>query len=117
MSAAVLTNAFPIDTPIDATRRGSSLSRRTRLARTLVVLSLSILIAAGYAMSAGAGSQDSPSQKYVTVTVAGGETFWSIASQFKSGNTQALVDQIQEVNGLKSVDVEAGARIRIPINN
>lgn len=109
MSAAVLSSSFPIER---LSRR-----RKARLARTLVVLSLSVIIAGGYAMSAGAGSKATPSAKYVTVMVAPGETLWSIARQLGSGDPRDLVDQIITVNSLKGADVDAGQQIRVPLNN
>ena len=101
-----------------------SSTRRAKLARTLVVLSLSILIGGGYAMSAGAGDQQiSTTQnlngKYVTVTVAPGETLWSILTKFTSGenggDTRSLVDQVISINSLPGADVEAGQKLRIPL--
>ena len=91
--------------------------RALRLTRTLVVLSLSVVIAGGYAMSARAGSEANPAvNKYVTVVVAPGETLWSIASKFDGGDARSLVDQVITINSLASADVEAGQRIRIPLN-
>lgn len=96
-------------------------SRRAniRLARFLVVLSLTTVFGAGFAMQAGAGSQQNPSSagSYVTVTVAGGESVWSIAKALNSdGDVRALVDQIVKVNDLASADVAAGTKIRVPLN-
>ncbi len=53
------------------------LNRRGRLARTLVVLSLAVVMVATFAFSAGAGSTDSMSatpDSYVTVVVGPGES-------------------------------------------
>ena len=93
-------------------------SKRTlRLTRSLVVLSLSIVLAGGYAMNARAGSEANPvANRYVTVVVAPGETLWSIASKFDGGDARSLVDQVITINSLASADVEAGQQIRIPLN-
>jgi LysM repeat protein len=83
-----------------------------------VVLSLSVVIAGGYAMNAKAGSdsQVNPEvQSYVTVVVAPGETLWSIASKFSDGDARSLVDQVITINSLSGGDVEAGQKIRIPL--
>ena len=116
MSAAVLSNPLSTYSPHRDNRRNR---RAVRLARTLLVLSLSIIIGSGYAMSAGAGSDQSPAAKYVTVVVAPGETIWSIASQAGQvgGDIQATVNEIIAINGLKNGDLEAGAQIRVPINS
>lgn len=89
-----------------------------RLARFLVVLSLTTVFGAGFAMQAGAGSKDIPTpvNSFVTVTVANGESIWSIAKALDSkGDVRELVDQIVQVNGLSSADVAAGTKIRVPL--
>ena len=96
-------------------------SRRAniRLARFLVVLSLTTVFGAGFAMQAGAGSKDVPTKanSFVTVTVANGETIWSIAKAINGdGDLRKLVDEIVKVNGLASADVSAGTKIRVPLD-
>ncbi len=100
------------------------LNRRGRLARTLVVLSLAIVVAsvaggeAGANTSAGDSSQAATSARFITVTVAPGDTLWSLAGQLAdSGSTQALVADIIEINSLSSADVSTGQEIRIPLNS
>jgi LysM repeat protein len=90
-----------------------------RLARFLVVLSLTTVFGAGFAMQAGAGSKVVPTKpdSYVTVTVAPGETIWSVAKALNNGgDVRELVDQIIKVNGLASSDLTAGSKIRVPLN-
>ena len=101
------------------------LNRRGRLARSLVVLSLAIVVASVAGGEAGANtsgdraiSAASSSARYITVTVAPGETLWSLASQLAEGETtHALVADILEINNLSSVDVSTGQQIRIPLNS
>ena len=100
------------------------LNRRGRLARTLVVLSLAIVVAsvagydAGANTSAGDSSQAATSARFITVTVAPGDTLWSLAGQLSDGgSTQALVSEIIEINSLSSADVSTGQEIRIPLNS
>ena len=130
------TATFPAGTyNFDRPSAGVCLTRRGRLARTLLVLSLSVVIGAGFAMNAGAGdavasgngalsaakingSSDSvkAAKSYVVVTVASGETLWSLASQMADGgDVQALVADIASANSLKGVDVTAGQQLRIPV--
>lgn len=90
-----------------------------RLARFLVVLSLTTVFGAGFAMQAGAGSRDIPAKpnSFVTVTLAPGETLWSVAKALNgNGDLRELVDQIIRVNGLTSSDLTAGTKIRVPLN-
>ena len=101
--------------------RQSKRSRKAniRLARFLVVLSLTTVFGAGFAMQAGAGSKVLPTKpnSYVTVTVAPGETIWSVAKALNDGgDVRELVDQIIKVNGLSSSDLTAGTKIRVPLN-
>ena len=130
------TATFPAGTyNFDRPSAGVCLTRRGRLARTLLVLSLSIVLGAGFAMKAGAGdagasgsdalsaakingSSDSvnTAKSYVVVTVASGETLWSLASAMADGgDVQALVADIASANSLKGVDVTAGQKLRIPV--
>jgi LysM repeat protein len=123
------TATFPAGTyNFDRPSAGVCLTRRGRLARTLLVLSLSVVLGAGFAMNAGAGdalsaakingSSDSVNvaKSYVVVTVASGETLWSLASAMADGgDVQALVADIASANSLKGVDVTAGQKLRIPV--
>jgi hypothetical protein len=88
------------------------------LARLAVVSSLSILLLAGFSLFSGAtaGSTDSVSTTpYMKITVKPGETLWSIASNLSgSGDRRDLVDELIEVNRLKSPEVVAGQKIYIP---
>ena len=116
MSTAVINGSLNGFAPTK-TRR----SRRAniRLARALVLLSLTVVFGAGFAMQAGAGSKVVPTKadSYVVVTVAPGESVWSIAKALNSnGDVRDLVDQIIKVNGLASADVVAGTKIRVPLN-
>ena len=95
------------------------LNRRGRLARTLVVLSLAIVAASVAGGQAGANtsqSQRSSANTFITVTVAPGDTVWSLANRVApAGEAGALVSAIIEINSLGSGDVEAGQKIRIPL--
>ena len=127
------TATFPAGTyNFDRPSAGVCLTRRGRLARTLLVLSLSIVLGAGFAMKAGAGDAGASgsnalsaakingssdvAKTYIVVTVAAGETLWSLASQMADGgDVQTLVADIASANSLSGVDVEAGQKLRIPI--
>ncbi|MDP1720092.1 MAG: LysM peptidoglycan-binding domain-containing protein [Candidatus Nanopelagicaceae bacterium] len=92
------------------------LNRRGRLARFLVVLSLMVVLGAGFAMKAGAGnSVNRTPVSYVTVVVAPGESLWSIATDAAgSGDLRAMVDEIMSANSLSTPDVAAGQVLRVP---
>ncbi|MFM7860757.1 MAG: LysM peptidoglycan-binding domain-containing protein [Candidatus Nanopelagicaceae bacterium] len=105
--------------------RRKSASRRSnraniRLARFLVVLSLTTVFGAGFAMQAGAGSTPATgktqSVNFVTVTIASGESLWSVAKAFGSGDPRQLVDEILTINGLTSAQLPAGTKVRVPLD-
>jgi hypothetical protein len=95
------------------------LNRRGKLARTLVVLSLAIVAASVAGGQAGADTSDRTvvaADSFITVTVAPGDTVWSLASRVApEGQAGALVSAIIEINSLGSGDVVAGQKIRIPL--
>ena len=91
------------------------LNRRGRLARFLVVLSLMVVLGAGFSMRAGAGVDLTHATSYVTVVVAPGESLWSIASDAAGrGDVRAMVDEIISANSLSGPDVAAGQVLRVP---
>jgi LysM repeat protein len=95
------------------------LTRRGRLARAIVVLSLAVVMVAGFAATSGA-NQEAPvasaAPSYSVVVVAPGETLWSVAAAYASGDVQGFVTQIREINNLKGYDLQAGQRLRVPLN-
>ena len=98
---------------------GIHLNRRGRLARTFVVLSLAIVLGSVVSAKAGAGQDVAPAKagSFITVTVAPGDTVWSLANRLAhDGDVRSLVSEIISVNSLDSVDVATGQKLRIPLN-
>ena len=96
-----------------------TLNRRGRLARTVLVLSLAIVLGSVVSAKAGAGTTSAPvaAGSFITVTVAPGETVWSLANRLSGGSdVRSLVSEIISVNSLASVDLSAGQKLRIPLN-
>jgi len=97
---------------------GMRLNRRGRLARTLVVLSLAVVLASLFGLKAGAGTTDrvGAPTSFIEVTVAPGDTLWSLASRMADGgDVRAMVDEISAVNSLESAELAPGQKIRIPL--
>ena len=98
------------------TNPSGRLNRRGRLARTFVVLSLTVVMAAGFASQSGAGQVDaSTAPSYEIVVVAPGETLWSVAAAYGTGDVQGMVNDIREANNLTGFDLQAGQRLRVPL--
>ncbi len=95
---------------------GASLTRRGRLARTLFVASLTVVLVAGFAAKSAGGEQVVAATSYVTVVIPGGATLWSVASAYTTGDVQAMVEAIREANNLKGYDVMTGQKLRVPTN-
>jgi hypothetical protein len=97
---------------------GIRLNRRGRLARTFVVLSLAVVLASVFGLKAGAGTTDAVGAptSFIEVTVAPGDTLWSLAARMADGaDVRAMVDEISTVNSLASAELQAGQKVRIPL--
>ena len=115
-------NASPAKTLINqgfvANPSGVHLTRRGRLARTLLVLSLAVVLASAFGLNAGANTSDQAGDPtaFIQVTVAPGDTLWSLATRLADGgDVRALIDEIASVNSLASAEVQAGQKLRIPL--
>jgi LysM repeat protein len=122
MSAVTFTTGFNSNTSKSIVNQAlqanpsGTLTRRGRLARTFVVLSLTVVMAAGFASKSGAGQVEaSTAPSYEIVVVAPGETLWSVAAAYATGDVQGLVNDIREANNLTGFDLQAGQRLRVPL--
>ena len=91
-----------------------------RLARTVLSVSLLVVIGAGFSsISVASGKVDTTTlkseSKYVQVVVTPGESLWSIASMVAgNGQIASVVADIVEVNRLTSADLAAGTKLLVP---
>ena len=107
-----------INQGFQAAPSGIRLNRRGRLARTFVVLSLAVVLASVFGLKAGAGTTDAVGAptSFIEVTVAPGDTLWSLAARMADGaDVRAMVDEISTVNSLASAELQAGQKVRIPL--
>jgi len=98
---------------------GFRLNRRGRLARTFVVLSLAVVMASLFGFQAGANTAETVKTQtsFIEVTAAPGDTLWSLATRMADGgDVRALVDEIASVNSLATAELQAGQKVRIPLD-
>jgi len=103
----------PVAAPV-----GSVRLRLTRRARRLAVV---LAMAAGVAVGSwlgpllGAAGGDLRLAGDSSVVVQSGDTLWSIASSLDGdGDVRALIDEIQELNGLRGSELRPGQTLLLP---
>ena len=120
------TSGAPATRRPEASRRdvragGRGRSGRVRLTRRARRLAVVLALAAGVALGSwlgpllsGAGS-DLHLAGVSSVVVQPGDTLWSIASPVARGaDVRAVVDQIRQLNGLRSADLTPGQVLQLP---
>jgi hypothetical protein len=103
-------------TPIPVTRLRLTVRGRRVLA---TLAALPAVIAIGWALLSGGSalaSLDSPStQSFSTLTVAAGDTLWSIAEEVApQADPRDVVDAFVRLNAIDGATLQAGARLAIP---
>ena len=96
-------------------RRVVRKSRKIRK-NTFVLLTMALILCLGtLAMGGEKGVQTKP--YYECVQVQKGDSIWEIAEEYKMDgtDTEQMVDEILEVNGLKNTNVRAGESIIVPV--
>jgi nucleoid-associated protein YgaU len=82
-----------------------------------VVLALATGVAVGSWLGplVGTGGGDLRLAGESSVVVQPGDTLWSIASSLHSdGDVRAVVDEIQELNGLQGAEIRPGQTLLLP---
>ena len=96
-------------------RRVVRKSRKIRK-NTFVLLTMALILCLGtLAMGGEKGVQTKT--YYECVQLQKGDTIWEIAEEYKleGTDTEQMVDEIMEVNGLKNTNVRAGESIIVPV--
>jgi len=107
--------------PAEPTRRTAPAAavRLTRRGRLVLFLgTLALLLAGGVFFGAGAvGTEQAGTPEPSTiVTVAPGETLWSIAAETsEGGDVRDVMAEIEELNALETPVLQAGQRLRVPV--
>ena len=93
--------------PWRAPRAGGQPSWRHLLAACAAACVFSL----GFAL----GAHGSGAPPYATVVVEPGDTIWSIAAEhYPNDDLRARVDDIEQLNGLRSPIIEVGQRLILP---
>ncbi|MBQ7102807.1 MAG: LysM peptidoglycan-binding domain-containing protein [Anaerotignum sp.] len=96
-------------------RRVVRKSRKIRK-NTFVLLTMALILCLGtLAMGGEQGVQTKT--YYECVQVEKGDSIWEIAEEYKmeGTDTEQMVDEIMEVNGLKNTNIRAGESIIVPV--
>jgi len=117
MTTMTLDTMFvPSTTPTARPRTAVRLTRRGRL--VVVVAALLVAFAVGvFVTAAGSVATQHPGQPEPTkiVQVSPGDTLWDISSRLADdGQVPAMMEKIERLNALDSVDVQAGQRLVVP---
>lgn len=109
----------PSYTPARPRTTAAAELRLTRRGRAVVFLvALVLLLAAAVAFGTGSVATQEPGEPVLTEMhlVSNGETLWAIADRIDdTGRTAAMVDRIEEMNGLETANLVVGQKLRVPV--
>lgn len=94
---------------------------RFLLVLTIVIILNAVLntafVKTGESSKAGATKQE---KYYKSIAVEYGDTLWGIAVEFKDSNNQSIqeyIDEVKQINQLKTEEIHAGRYLTIPYYN
>lgn len=113
-STAVVTAVRTV--PAAGPRPRSGQVRLTRRGR-LVVFVLALVVALGLGLVIAAGSMATEEPEPTRVVMVGtGDTLWGIAADLADdGDVRAMMTRIERLNALDSAVLDAGQRLRVPV--
>ena len=85
-----------------------------KLFRALTVFSLTVFLLIQAATMAFSYIPEE-SREYKTVVVSSGDTLWSIASEYASGDVRSKIKDIKKFNNLKTNVLCIGDHINVPL--
>lgn len=94
------------------------LTRRGRL--VVFVTALLMLLAVAFFLGAGSVATDEAGTPEPTrvVTIHEGDTLWAIAADLSAdGDVRAMVDHIQRLNAMDTAGLQAGQKLRVPLDH
>ena len=87
---------------------------KNKLFRALMVITLTVFMLVQATTMTFSYVPDSE-REYKTVIVRSGDTLWSIANEYSSGDVRDKIKDIKKFNNLKSDVLCVGDRIQVPI--
>ena len=87
---------------------------KNKLFRALLIFSLVVFMLVQAATMAFSYIPDSE-REYKTVVVSTGDTLWSIASEYASGDVRSKIKDIKNFNNLNSDVLTVGKHLKVPL--
>ncbi|MFA7636465.1 MAG: LysM peptidoglycan-binding domain-containing protein [Monoglobales bacterium] len=89
---------------------------KNKLFRALIIMTLTVFMIVQAATMAFSYIPENE-REYKTVVVCSGDTLWSIASKYASGDIRRKIKDIKSFNNLESDFLTVGEHILVPIND
>ena len=83
-----------------------------------VLISIMIIIFAGYSVIGAGNAQAAAARTYVQVTIDDGDSLWNIVERCNKGSVvdvQSAIYDIYEINDIEAADVQPGDKLFIPV--
>ena len=83
-----------------------------------VVISIMIIVFAGYTMTAAGSAEASAVRTYVQVTINDGDSLWNIVERCNKDahiDVQSAIYDIYEINDIDAADIHPGDKLFIPV--
>jgi len=107
-----------VSRPAQAEAAGLRLTVRGRRVLTTLILLAATGVSVALGSLVGAAANPSSSSATTTVTVAPGQTLWSLASATAAPgeDPRDVLEQIADLNGLASPDLAVGQELLVPVD-
>ena len=83
-----------------------------------IVISIMILVFAGYGIIGAADAEAATVRTYAQVTISEGDSLWSIVERYNKDahiDVQSVIYDIYEINDIDAADIQPGDKIFVPV--
>ncbi len=83
-----------------------------------VVISIMVLVFAGYSVVGAADAEAAAVRTYAQVTISDGDSLWSIVERYNPDaniDIQSVIYDIYEINDIDAADIQPGDKIFVPV--